>query len=78
MKVGQLAWYMKDNKVHSAKIMAKATVENMPDAEKIASTPEQKKIYTPFGNAGVEYSTIHGIFPDDKVFESKEALLKSL
>lgn len=72
----QTIYYLLDNKVHSAPVLSIMEVRN--DKEDLAYTKEQKELFTPFGKQGIKYATTHGIFPEEKVFDSKENLLKSL
>lgn len=74
IKLDQTVWYMNDGRIHSAKILAIMTVDNLH--EDWAHTTEQKELFTPFGKAGTYYATVHGIFTE--VFDSKESLLASL
>lgn len=72
--VGDVIYYMKDNKVHCAPILSKMKVEN----EHVAHTDEQKDVFAPFGKAGVYYATVHGIINGEKSFYTKQELLDSL
>jgi hypothetical protein len=72
----QLIYYMEDSKVHSAPCTARMCVQNLH--EDWASNDVQKEAWTPFGPAGVYYSTCHGIIHEDRVFGSKAELLDSL
>ena len=76
LKLEQLAWYFKNNCVHSAPILSIMTVSNLH--EDWACTDVQKQLFTPFGIDGVFYGTCHGIMNAECCFESKEALLESL
>jgi len=76
MKIGELAFYMMDNRLHSATIVAKMIVEN--EHEDWVNTFEQKKLWMPFGKAGTFYATTHGIIEEGKIFPTKEELLKNL
>lgn len=76
LELGQMAYYMIDNKVHSAEINCRRIVEN--HLEHHAHTQEQKQLFATFGPACVEYSTVHGIFTDKELFASREELLESL
>ena len=67
-KLGQMIFYMLENKVHSAPILARTVVEN---GTKIP-------IFMPFGNARIQYGTFHGIVEEKDAFTTKEELLKSL
>ena len=77
MNIGDIGYYMIQNQVGSAKIVAKHIVENEHD-EKYACTMEQQQVYMPFGKAGTFYATIHGVFPENKIFTSKKELIESL
>jgi hypothetical protein len=43
-----------------------------------ACTKEQKSFYMPFGEAGVFYSTCHGIVNEAEAFSSKDDLAKAI
>ncbi len=75
-ELDQVIWYFGDGKVCSAKVLSRAIIENQHDNWN--STDEQKRLFTPFGESGVFYSTCHGTFTEKEVFESKEALKESL
>jgi len=72
----QLIYYMLDNRVHSAPVLARMCVDNLH--ENWANTDKQKEVFTPFGKTGVYYATCHGIIPYRDAFGSKEDLLDSL
>lgn len=75
-ELGQTIWYILENKPHSAKVLARKTVENLhPD---FSSTKEQKEIFTPFGIDGTYYGTCHGIVEEQEAFPSKEELVAAL
>lgn len=69
-------WYMMDNKVCSAPILATMQVENLHNDWD--STPAQAETFIPFGKAGNYYATCHGVFNEDAVFATKDELLASL
>lgn len=74
-QLDQTVFYMKDNKIHSATVLSRAQVEcrfNKP------ATEGQKRLHQPFGPAGIQYATVHGVFNEEQVFASKEELLASL
>jgi hypothetical protein len=75
-ELNQLVWYLKDNKVHSAKIVARMAIENVHDD--YASTDTQKLMWQPFGPSSVKYKTVHGIFDENVLFASRIDLSKSL
>jgi len=75
-ELGQVVYYMINNKVHSAKILARMLVENLHDDW--ACTPEQKKLFTPFGHSSVHYATCHALLLESEVFASKDELFESL
>ena len=74
MEVGQFAWYLCNNRVHNATILAKCVIENTKNIN--PSTPEQQHTFAPFGPTKTEYATCHGVFT--KVYASKDELLASL
>lgn len=75
MNVGDMIFYLRENRVHSAPILSKMVVENQ--REDIATT-EQRELFNRFGPAGVFYATCHGTIHGHEAFPSKEELLKSL
>jgi len=75
-ELDQLVYYIENNKVHSAKVIARMKVENLhPDWN---STKAQREAFTPFGSEGVFYSTCHNIYPENLLFASREELAQSL
>lgn len=71
--VGDLVYYILDNKVHSAPILSKMIVEC---SGVNACTKEQQETFEPFGEACIKYATCHGVFT--QVYFSKQGLLESL
>lgn len=75
-KVDQLVYSMVDNKVHSAPVLSRSYVENkFTDDQRC--TKEQEHSFGRLGKDGIQYATIHAIYTEDQLFESKEALLDS-
>lgn len=74
--LGQVIFYMKDNRVHSAEVLSRKQVENIK--EDISFNVDQYKLYTAFGLSGVTYSTCHGNVEEYDAFATKEELLASL
>ena len=74
--IGQIIYYMKNNKPHSAPVLARRKVEDHSDNH--ANTQEQKSLFTPFGPSGTEYYTCHGVFAESNTFDSLDGLLDSL
>lgn len=75
--LNQTIFYLRDNRVHSAPVMARHLVENSkPDG--FSCTSEQDKLYKPFGEAGISYSTCHGIIEETEAFASRRELAESL
>lgn len=72
IKVGDLVFYLKDNKLHSAPVFSINRVETDPENERLAITDCQKRTFIPFGNAGTYYATCHGVFTE--VFLSRNEL----
>lgn len=75
-ELDQVVYYLKENHVHSAAILARMQVESL--REEWGCTAEQKSFFTPFGKAGVFYQTCHGTFSEKEVFVSREDLARSL
>jgi len=76
MITGQIIYYLRNNKLHSAPIFSKMIVENAK--ESFAITDEQKKVFTRFGNARIVYATCHGEISDNEAFETPQALFAHL
>jgi hypothetical protein len=75
-ELGQTIYYMLDNKLHSAKVLARKCVENAHDDW--ACTKEQRSSFTPWGPSGVVYKTCHAEVIEDDVYESKEQMMKAI
>lgn len=75
-ELGADIYYFRDNRVHSAPVLARMIVDNLH--EDWAHTAEQKDLWTPWGKGGVYYRTCHGIFEHREVFGSKQELLDSM
>lgn len=75
-ELDQLIYYMRDNSPHSAPVLARMRVDNL--REEWAHTQEQRKLFTPFGPAGVYYSTCHGLVCESEAFASKSRMLESM
>lgn len=73
----QVVFYLKDNRVHSAEILARHRVENLRD-EYACGTKEQADMWAPWGATGTYYMTCHGRFKEDKIFGTKEELAAAL
>jgi len=74
-EIGQLVYYMKNNLVHSARVLSRAHSEN---SDVDACTATQKEFFQRFGPNYTVYSTCHGEFQEKDVFPTKEDLFKSL
>lgn len=74
-EIGQLVYYMKNNLVHSARILSRVHRENSGID---AVTATQKELFQRFGPNCTAYSTCHGEFQEKDVFPTKEDLFKSL
>lgn len=75
-ELNQLIWYMRDDRVHSAQVLARKWVDNWRD--KWTSTDEQRKLFTPFGPGIVMYGTCHGLVAEVNAYGSREALVEHL
>ncbi|MEW5569708.1 hypothetical protein [Rossellomorea marisflavi] len=69
-ELGSTAYYLKNNRIHSATIFSRSIIEN--------SKEDYGENFTPFGKAGIEYATCHGVFDEKNVFSSKEKLVENL
>jgi len=72
--IGDNIFYIDDNRPCSAPVISIKVVLNESDAEKKASTEEQKKIWLAFGSACVEYKTIHGRYFESQIYLTREDL----
>ncbi len=75
-KLGQIVYYMANNRVHGSTITSVNVVENMHNDWN--SNKEQKQTWQPFGPSGIFYATCHGVLEEEKVFASQEELTASL
>lgn len=75
-ELGQLIYYMLDNKVHSAKVLARKQVENAKDYNELGT--EEMAFDAPWGDAGIWYKTCHCAIDQNDAFASREELLESL
>ena len=74
--LGAVIHYMRDNRPHSAPVLARMIVENAHDDW--ASTPEQVALFTPFGPSRAVYATCDGPIGSGDVFGSREDLVAHL
>jgi hypothetical protein len=72
----QTIYYIRNDRIHSAKVLARIIVENAHDDWNC--TPEQQQIFTPFGNSREAYATCHGLVPVNEAFGSRQDLVDSL
>ncbi len=72
----QTIYYIRENRIHSAPVLARMIVEN--SKEQWAHTYEQKLLFTPFGDSCETYSTCHGLIPAKEAFASKQDLVDFL
>lgn len=69
-KLNQIIFYMRENKVHSGKVLGRRCIDyNEP--WRATQSPE-------LGENGIAYLTCHGFISQFEAFESKEALVNSL
>lgn len=75
-ELNEIIYYMADNKIHGAPVLARMMVENAhPDWN---ATEQQREMYQPFGRARVVYATCHGTVDDSMAFYSAQELADSL
>ena len=68
-ELDQIIHYMRDNRPHSAPVLARSVVESLhPDWN---STNEQKQLFTPFGTDSTLYATCHGIVNESEAYASR-------
>lgn len=75
-ELGDTIYYIRENKLHSARIWTRMMVENAHDDR--AHTKEQKDTWQHFGPSRVAYVTCHGVVMEDEAHESAEALAQAL
>ena len=73
-QINQVIYYIYNSRVHSARVLSRMAVEN----KHTAYTESERDLFTPFGESGIMYATVHGIFKEKYVFASKEELIESL
>lgn len=72
----QTIYYVRNDRVHSAPVLARIIVENAHDDW--ACTDAQKELFTPFGKGREAYATCHGFVPAEDAFASKQDLVNFL
>lgn len=75
-ELGQTIYYIREDRIHSAPVLARMCVENEHDDW--ASTEAQKALFTPFGPSDVIYATCHGLISNRHAFGSRQDLIDSL
>lgn len=66
--LGQVVFYIENNRTHSAAIFSRMCVENLHDDW--ACTKEEKATWQAFGESCVKYVTIHGTYLESQLFDS--------
>jgi hypothetical protein len=72
----QTVYLILDNRVHSAPVLSRMLVEN--HHPKWDATKEQAQFFKRFGNCRVMYSTCHGEFSEQELFDSRQALASAI
>jgi hypothetical protein len=75
-ELDQLIYYILDDHIHSAPILARMIVENTHDDW--ARTDKQKRLFTPLGKSRELYATCHSLVRGDEAFASRQDLVNSL
>ena len=75
-KLGDTIYYIRENKLHSARIWTRMGVENAHDDW--AHTKEQRDTWQHFGPSRVAYVTCDGVVMQDEAYESPEVLAVAL
>lgn len=74
-ELGQLVYYLLDNKLHSAKVLSRMKLERLDESK-------NNDPYDPYDNfdydSGTFYATCHGTFREDEIFGSKEELAQNI
>ena len=71
-EIGQEVFYLKNNRVHSAKVISRKQVDSTHEPK------DNMDDNAPFGKTRKSYHTCHGIFDENNVFPSKDALCRAL
>lgn len=71
-ELDQLVYYLRNNKIHSSRVLSRSAVENLHDGRD--ATPEQQEVFMHFGHNSVVYVTCHGTFDEVDIYPSKESL----
>jgi len=74
--LNEVVYVILDNRVHSAPVLSRMLVENAHP--KWNATPEQARFFQRFGDCRVMYSTCHGEFQEEELFDSREALAAAI
>lgn len=69
-EIGQLVWYIKNNCIHSAKVVARSITEVDPEFEKCRANNSW--------HAKLLYVTIHGAWDEEQLYRSVDDLLYAL
>lgn len=72
-ELGQVIYYIRENRVCSAPVLSRIRVENLYD-----SISDKEQTSLPYGYAREEYYTCHGTINEYEAFKSKLDLQKSL
>jgi len=75
--LNQMIFYMQNNKIHSAPILGRSTIETIRRCEEDDASAIGK-LYNQLGAIGVFYATCHGIIKEADAFNSKEGLADHL
>lgn len=70
-ELDQTIYYMANNKMHSAPVLARMIVENRDNDHMFG---RQAELFQPFGTTSTAYATCHGIVDSAEAFESPQAL----
>jgi hypothetical protein len=71
-ELGQVVWYIENNVVHSAQVVARQFVENLHNDWD--STKVQQETWQPFGEQRTKYATVDGVYNEDQLFASRKEL----
>lgn len=75
-EIGQLVYFIYDNKLHSRTISTRVIIENEHDDWDC--TEEQKRSFTPCGKTRIDYYINGSVFPEHLLFTTKEELADNL
>ena len=74
-ELNQRVFYMCENRIHTGEVRSRVHIDNRPDDN---MTDSDSCYWQPFGQQAIRYGTIHGVFDQDQLLGTQEALLEDL